>query len=261
MKLTPITIDLSAYPTDLHPLLSGGEIYDSSCSPQARVLFIDKDGGYFLKSAAKGTLSHEATMTRYFHGKGMAANVMSYTSDTQDWLLTEKIHGDDCVAAKYLEHPKRLCDTLAERLALLHTLDYADCPVQNYTERMIERATRIKHAGTYNTEDFPDNFGYATANEAWAVVQAHSHVLRNDTLLHGDYCLPNVILNNWQFAGFIDLDGAGVGDRHVDVFWATWSLFFNLHTHEYRERFIDACGRDKIDEDVLRVVAAIEVFG
>lgn len=87
------------------------------------------------------------------------------------------------------------------------------------------------------------------------------HLLQNNTLLHGDYCLPNIILNDWKFARFIDLNNAGVGDRHVDVFWAIWSLFFNLHTHEYRERFIDAYGRDKVDEDILRVVAAIEVFG
>ena len=35
----------------------------------------------------------------------------------------------------------------------------------------------------------------------------------------------------------------------------------NLHTNDYRERFIDAYGRDKIDEEILRVVAAVEVFG
>ncbi|MCL2363198.1 MAG: aminoglycoside 3'-phosphotransferase [Defluviitaleaceae bacterium] len=261
MILKPIKIDLSTYPTDLHPSLCGGNLFDSSCSPQARVIFIDKDGGYFLKSAAKGTLAREATMLRYFHGKGLAAKVLSYTSDTQDWLLTEKVHGDDCVAAKYLEHPKRLCDTLAEQLVLLHDMDYINCPAQNHTQWILEKSAHNKRMGTYNQADFPDSFGYATAEDAWAVVEAHGHILRNDTLLHGDYCLPNVILNDWQFSGFIDLDNAGVGDKHVDVFWATWSLFFNLHTHDYRQRFIDAYGRDKIDEDILRIVAAVEVFG
>jgi kanamycin kinase len=79
--------------------------------------------------------------------------------------------------------------------------------------------------------------------------------------LHGDYCLPNIILDDWQFSGFIDLDNSGVGDRHVDLFWATWTLFFNLKTDKYRERFIDAYGREKVDEDMLRAIAAIEVFG
>jgi kanamycin kinase len=261
MKLKPIKTDISMYPPELHSLLSGGKLYDSSCSPEARVVFIDKDGGYFLKSAPKGKLEREAAMMRYFHGKGLSAKVLSYISAASDWLLTEKIHGDDCITAKYLAQPKRLCDTLAERLVLLHSLDFPDCPIQNHSERLLAKAEHNKRTDTYNKEEFPDSFGYASAEEAWAVAESRGHMLKNDTLLHGDYCLPNIILNDWKFAGFIDLDNAGVGDKHVDVFWATWSLFFNLHTHKYRERFIDAYGRNKIDEDILHVVAAIEVFG
>ena len=80
-------------------------------------------------------------------------------------------------------------------------------------------------------------------------------------LTHGDYCLPNILLDDWRFAGFIDLDSGGVGDRHVDLFWGIWSLGFNLKTDRYRERFLDAYGRDKIEEERLRTVAAVEVFG
>jgi kanamycin kinase len=118
-----------------------------------------------------------------------------------------------------------------------------------------------KAADTFDKSHFPDSFGYASAEEAWTVVEKHGHLLKSDTLLHGDYCLPNVILDDWRFSGFIDLDCAGVGDRHVDIFWGIWTLWFNLKTDKYRERFIDAYGRDKVDEDMLRVVAAAEVFG
>jgi len=93
------------------------------------------------------------------------------------------------------------------------------------------------------------------------VVQEFSGVLKSDTLLHGDYCLPNIMLNNWTFTGFIDLGGAGVGDRHIDLFWGVWSLFFNLKTDAYRDRFLDAYGRDKVDFEVLRAIGAFEVFG
>ena len=64
-----------------------------------------------------------------------------------------------------------------------------------------------------------------------------------------------------RFSGFIDLDTAGVGDRHVDLFWATWTLLFNLKTDQYRDRFIDAYGCNRVNADMLRVIAAIEVFG
>ena len=84
--------------------------------------------------------------------------------------------------------------------------------------------------------------------------------MKTDTLLHGDFCLPNIMLDNWQFSGFIDLDGAGVGDRHIDLFWGMWSLQFNLKTDQYRQRFLDAYGRDDIGESLFPVVAAVEVF-
>jgi kanamycin kinase len=92
------------------------------------------------------------------------------------------------------------------------------------------------------------------------VINTKCHLLSSDTLLHGDYCLPNIILNDWSFSGFIDLDSGGVGDRHLDIFWGIWTLFFNLKTDKYRERFIDAYGRENVDEERLRIVAACEVF-
>ena len=82
-----------------------------------------------------------------------------------------------------------------------------------------------------------------------------------EVLLHGDYCLPNIMLDNWRFSGFIDVGNGGVGDRHVDLFWGAWTLNFNLGTDKYRERFFDAYGRDKLEPDKLRTIAAFEVFG
>ena len=260
-ELKPITIDINEYPSELHLYLDGAKLYDSSCSEQARVIFIDKDDGYFLKSAPKGFLEREAVMTRYFHGQGFAANVLSYINDKQDWLLTDKIHGNDGTTEKYLEQPERLCDMFAERLSLLHAKGFSDCPIPNHTELYLNKAEENKRNGTYDKSQFPDSWGYKSEEEAWEVARKYGHLLKTDTLLHGDYCLPNIILKDWQFSGFIDLDHAGVGDRHVDLFWATWTLVWNLKTHRYRERFFDAYRREKIDEDMLRIVAVFEVFG
>ena len=261
MELKPITVNMDDYPGELHAYLENAKLYDSSCSPNARVIFIDKDNGYFLKFAQKSSLERESAMTRYFHSKGLAAKVLTYISDESDWLLTEKIKGDDCTAAKYLEQPERLAETLGERLAFLHGTDYTDCPVPNHTERYLIKAKVNMETEQYDKSHFPDSFGYESAEQDWEVVEKQGRLLKTDTLLHGDYCLPNIILDDWRFSGFIDLDSGGVGDRHIDLFWGAWTLWFNLKTDKYRDRFFDAYGRDKIDEDMLRVVAACEVFG
>lgn len=76
------------YPHALQPFLNGSRIYDSSCSPHARVYYIEKENGFFLKQAQHGCLAHEASMTHYFYKLGLAPEVMLYESDENDWLLT-----------------------------------------------------------------------------------------------------------------------------------------------------------------------------
>ena len=73
--------------------------------------------------------------------------------------------------------------------------------------------------------------------------------------------MPNIIFDDWHFSGFIDLGNSGVSDRHIDLFWGAWSLGFNLGTDKWRSRFLDAYGRDKIDEELLEAIGAFEAFG
>lgn len=261
MKLKPIKIDIDNYPDNIKYILKDANIYDSSSSNEASVIFVDKDAGYFVKSANKGALKTEAVMTMYFNSLSLSAKVIEYISADKDYLLTEKIIGDDCISEKYLANPSKLCDTLAENLRLLHSIDFKDCPITNHTERYLTRAEANYISGNYDKTMFPDSFGYHSASEAHEVMLANSKLLKCDTLLHGDYCLPNILLDDWKLSGFIDVGDGGVGDKHVDIFWAIWTLFFNLKTKEYSKRFIDAYGRDKIDFEMLSLVAAIAVFG
>ena len=261
MKRTLITPDLSKYPSAFHALMEGAAVYDSSCSPEARVIFIDRDGGYYLKSAPKGTLEKEALLDRYFHGKGLGAEVLEYLSQEKDWLLTSRVEGEDCTHAAYLEDPKRLCDLLAERLRALHELDHSDCPVKDRMETYFSTVERNYRAGAYDLSYAEGYWKDPNAKDLFRALEKGRTLFRSDVLLHGDYCLPNIMLKDWAFSGFIDLGNGGVGDRHVDLFWGAWTLNFNLKTDAYRDRFFDAYGRDRVEEELLRLVAAAEVFG
>lgn len=267
MKRTRISPDLTALPERFHPLLRAGRVYDSSCSNLAQVLFLDVEEGYYLKRAPKGSLAREVEMTRFYgtktlFGKPLAATVLDYfTDDTHDWLLTSRVPGEDCTHADYLADPKRLSETTATLLRALHELPTEGCPVPDHTALYLAAAEENYRTGSYDKSAFPDSFGYASADEAIAVLRAHASALRSDTLLHGDYCLPNIMLDSWRFGGLIDLDHGGVGDRHVDLFWGVWTLGFNLKTDAYTDRFLDAYGRDLVDTELLRTVAAAEVFG
>jgi kanamycin kinase len=203
-------------PLVLRPYLSGAALLREGIGrSEAQTYYVARDGGYVLKIASPGALAREAAMTRFLHGHGLAARVMGYASEARDWLLTERLPGESCIGARYLAEPARLCDALAECLLRLHNLPMDGCPFR---------------AQTGHSDDAPTPY---------------------DVVLHGDACLPNVLLNDWAFSGFVDLGDGGVGDRHVDVYWVLWSLEYNLKSDAYRERFLDAYGRSFIDDKRL----------
>ena len=58
-------------------------------------------------------------------------------------------------------------------------------------------------------------------------------------IIHGDLCLPNILINNDEISGIIDLDSAGIGDPYYDYVWSLWSLEYNLKTDKYNQSFIN----------------------
>lgn len=262
MKRTKIQIEPSDYPRALSALLTDAAVYDSSCSPEARVIYIEKENGYYLKSAAEGTLRREAEMTRYFHGKGLSGEVLYYGSEGgRDYLLTSRVRGEDCCDKQYLDDPRRLSALLGERLRALHETEYRDCPVRDRMSGYLATAAENYEKRQYDLSYLADGLAHFTADEAYRYVEENRCAFKNEVLLHGDYCLPNVILDDWRFSGFIDLGAGGVGDRHVDLFGGAWTLRFNLGTDAYRDRFFDAYGRECVDENMIKLVSACEVFG
>lgn len=260
MKRTLIQPEITRIPEQFHQIFQDTPVFDSSCSPDARVFYLDRAGGLYLKTAAPGSLKREAEMNAFFHSLGLGPAVVDYLSLDRDWLLTRAVKGEDCLHPAYLAEPNQLAEIIAEMLFDLHHRDFSGCPVPNHTEIYLARARNNYAAGRYDTSLFPDNWGYSSPEEAWSVVESNAKYLKTDTLLHGDYCLPNIMLDNWKPSGFIDVGGGGVGDRHVDLFWGAWTLNFNLKTEKYCSRFLDAYGRNHFEADLLRTVAAVEVF-
>ena len=261
MKRTLIDHKSVDFPTPFRRYLQGAAVYDSSCSPEARVYYIEKGEGYFLKTAPKGTLQREAEMTRYFAQKGLTVPVLEYLSEERDWMLTPRLAGEDCTHAAHLAEPERLCELLASSLRALHETACADCPVPDRMADYFKTVEQNHRRGVFDGSFLPERLKCLTANEAYGLVMENRHRFQSNALLHGDYCLPNVLLRDWRLSGFIDLGNGGVGDRHVDLFWGVWTLQFNLKTPRYGSRFLDAYGRDAVESELLELIGAAECFG
>lgn len=258
MQRTLTNTDIEMYPCEIKPYLSGAKIYDSSCSEAAKVLYADKDEGYFVKCASKGELLTEKEMAEFFWKKGFGVEVMEYVSKDKDYLVTRRAKGEDATHQNYLDNPKRLCDVLGEGLRMLHQSDKADCPVQNRLTTYFETVKKNHEKGVFDASFINKSIAM---EDAWKIACEGIGTLKCDSVIHGDYCLPNIVLEGFKPTAFIDVGNGGIGDRHIDLFWGAWSLWYNLKTDKYRQRFFDAYGRDMIDEDIIRLVEVMECFG
>ena len=257
MKKTKISIDTARFPTELAPYFSGASVFDSHCASGAEVLYLDS--GFYLKSDAEGSLEREYLMTRLFFEKGLAAEPIAYISCSgRDYLLTREMKGEDMT--HYLDRPTLVCDRLAEAMTTLHSIPVGDTPASLVLSQYTELAETEK-SGNYDEAFLSSCFPIASAEEARGLMREYKDAFATDTLIHGDFCLPNVMLDSGSLSGFVDLGLAGAGDRHVDVFWAVWTLAYNLGTNKYADRFLDAYGRERCDVDMLRAVAAFSAFG
>ncbi len=217
-----ITININDFPDELHDKLKDATIYDSSSHPSATVLYSDL--GYYIKIAEKGQLAKEAEMSRLFEHNGMGVHVVSYISAAKDYMVTTPAKGED--ALHYLDDPERLCTVLADAMKFLHSRPISDFPVSPCMDLYDSSPNGI--------------------------------LMKRDTLIHGDLCLPNIILDNWKFSSFIDVGLAGVGDKHIDIYWMLWSLNHNLKTDKYTDYFLELYGKDNLDKDILKIVAETE---
>jgi kanamycin kinase len=64
---------------------------------------------------------------------------------------------------------------------------------------------------------------------------------RGNVLVHGDYCLPNVLLSDGKLSGLVDVGRAGFGNPEVDLAAGVWTLQYNYGLGCARE-FLDAYG-------------------
>lgn len=252
---------LKKIPDDFKTIVSSGIIYDSSSSEEAEVYFIDFEEGYYLKRSKKGSLAQEAFMHDFFYTKNLSSSVKAYRTNECDWLLTKALEGHQACSALHLSNPKLLAERIGESLRHLHETHCADVTLSNTTERLLIAAENNYHLHASYLNRYPELCHVQTEKDAYQILSDGKDLLRHDVLVHGDYCLPNVILTDlYTCSGFVDLGFSGFGDRHIDLYWGAWSLKFNLNTNAYSERFFDAYGRDLIDQDVLRIIGALGIF-
>lgn len=219
-----------------------------SIVPQAATWRMTNDAEIrFVKTAIAGRspdLAAERARLGWAVGRLPVPRVLdSGTGDGVEWLLLAGLPGRDATVHDLRHDPARLVPILAHALRSLHETPAEDCPFDFRLDAALDLARRRVTDGLVVPEtDFHPEHRHLTARKALDHLEARRPEQEDVVLCHGDYCLPNVLLDEGGgVTGYLDLGALGLADRWWDLAVASWSVTWNLGPG-WEELFLAAYG-------------------
>ncbi len=226
----------------------------------------------YLKIGPIGKISdleREKDVLGWLAGRMGAPGVIDYekTADREALLLTAVpgMRASDYLASASTAASETDAFITASARALreFHDLPIDDCPFNRRLPVRFEKALSNIKLGLLSETD--DEF---RAEHAGKSPLDHYHDLsliapdvEDLVFTHGDPSMPNILTDGDRINGFIDLDGAGIADRYVDIAIYFSSLYLNARTKTDAETaFCEGYGINGLDRAKLEFYDLIDDF-
>jgi len=220
----------------------------TGCST-ARVFRLWKSGGscLYLKTAHHGPdrlLLQEKLRLEWLQGQLPVPHLEMFVEDNNcDYLLLSAIPGTVASDDAYKANVPKLIRQLSTGLRMIHALPIDRCPFDANLPAIIELARERVVNGLVDESDFDESRLGRTASDLFAELLESVPDDEDVVFTHGDYCLPNIVLQDWRLSGFIDWGRAGVADRYQDIALIARSIESNFGSEWVRVLF-EACGTE-----------------
>ena len=174
---------------------------------------------------------NELQMMRWLNGKIPVPNIIEHISECKySYLLMTKCSGQMSCARQYMIDPVKQTGLLAEALHQLWSIPTEGCPCNWSLERRLKKAAENVAAGKVDTDNAqPDTFGNGGFKNPEALLSwlIDNRPPETPVVSHGDFCLPNIFINDHGLTGLIDLGKAGTADKWQDIALCCRSLSNN----------------------------------
>jgi aminoglycoside phosphotransferase len=147
---------------------------------------------------------------------------------------------------------------LTRGLQAIHALSIEDCPFDERNDHKIGLAAKLVENKLVDEDDFDEINQGKTAESLFRELVAAKPAFEDLVFTHGDYCLPNVILENRRLSGFVDWGNAGIADRYQDLALLTRSVIYNFGA-EYEEIVFKIYGIEP-DREKIRFFRLLDEF-
>jgi aminoglycoside 3'-phosphotransferase II len=261
----PLSADLGKHPRS--------EV--STGDSRASVLRFDRPTGasVYLKSLpvdaparSARPLFDEAERLGWMHAVGLPVPaVLQYHEwKAREYLLLTAMPGIDASAPRPDDRRGAVVAALAAGLKLVHATNISACPFDaSRRVRLAEAKTQLD-AGAVRESEFDAERQGRSAGDLYTELLSTQPAIEERVFTHGDYCLPNVLLQDdgaggYRVSGLVDCGRAGVADPYQDLALCARSIAFNFGP-EWVPTLFARYGIERVDEVRLRWYQLLDEF-
>jgi len=252
------------YPLELKEIIADFEVVEeiNGRIGDKIIKFSNKENEIlFLKISesfnAQNEMYNECTILKWMSSAGLVIpEVLFYEKNEQrSFMLLSNVPGS---AAHEIENhlsKEEIIRLSAEALKAVHKIDicsvprdYQDClevELRNISENVKNDLIDIDAFKNANSDRSPES--------VLEYLLERKSIFNTDVFTHGDYCLPNILIDEEGKFGFVDWSQAGIGDIYRDISPVVKSIRRNFG-EAYEALFFKYYGVAEDDVDMEKVV-------
>ena len=205
-------------------------------------------------------LLREKERLDWLRGRLPVPEALAYEmGDREEYLVLSALPGRDAATVSGDGPDDDLVRLLAVGLRSIHAVPIEDCPFDMTLDRAIEEARRNVARGLVDESDFVGERRGRSASDLFEDLLSRRPAGEDLVFTHGDYCLPNVMIDGAGVAGFVDWGRAGIADRYKDIALVVRSLERNTGS-DLRTAFFDAYGLPSPDAGRIEYYKLLDEF-
>lgn len=220
-----------------------------------------KTGDFIVKSQLED-LTTELFNYIWLKGKVPVPNIEFFYKDNNINIICVS-----ALAGNTLEEQIQFCDPnivvkrFAYALKLLHSIPISKSVIVQDIDVRIENARFNIDNGKVDSTNFQfENRDIPLKKLFNKLLHLKPNLVKEDLVFtHGDYCFDNILFNENELAGFVDLGNGGLADRYQDLALAFRSIN-NWLDEKYINIFIEEYGLNEIDQKRIEFYTLLDEF-
>jgi kanamycin kinase/aminoglycoside 3'-phosphotransferase-3 len=236
---------LPKLPDALNKILEGYNFEKDNigCSSSGVYKFFKDTASFYLKiDNSAGELQREYEMLQWLNKELPVPEIIVWCEHGGlSYMLMTEVMGHmtcSCPDDDVCDPKENTIRLLAEGLLMLQSIDISSCPFNNTLDKKLA-------AALYNIENnYVDMDDFEEGNDFAAPIDLYNYLIANKPpeelcFTHGDYCLPNIFIDDNKVTGFIDWGRGGIADKWQDIALCVRSLGYNLRNSVEKEKYVD----------------------